>query len=72
MYCTADLNVAIELDKYEIDKSALTILQTIGEGAFGKVVKAEVNLSIAPLEDQTQGTMVVAVKMLKGIVSFYR
>ena len=40
--------------------------QVIGEGAFGKVIRAELDLSLAPIGDRNTGTMDVAVKVLKG------
>lgn len=54
-------------DEYEIDYSALHFTQTVGEGAFGKVMKAELNLSVAcSYGALSAAPKVVAVKMLKG------
>lgn len=52
-------------DKYEIDYSSLTFIDVLGEGAFGKVLKAEFILP-APTEDRGPTTKTVAVKVLKG------
>ncbi|BFY98517.1 hypothetical protein BsWGS_01557 [Bradybaena similaris] len=51
-------------DKYEIDYSSLTFIDVLGEGAFGKVLKAEFILPL-PTEDQGPTTKTVAVKVLK-------
>lgn len=48
--------------KWEIDRKNLTLGALLGEGAFGKVVKAEA-FNIPP---HGGVTMTVAVKMLKG------
>ncbi|KAK7477978.1 hypothetical protein BaRGS_00030807, partial [Batillaria attramentaria] len=40
-------------DDYEIDYSALRFTETIGEGAFGKVLKAELDLAAGPFEHAT-------------------
>ena len=53
-------------DEYEIDYSALRFTEIIGEGAFGKVMKAQLDLSVSPLGGRASGVKVVAVKMLKG------
>ncbi|XP_076439338.1 tyrosine-protein kinase receptor torso-like [Babylonia areolata] len=52
-------------DEYEIDFSALRITETIGEGAFGKVLKAEIDFSISAVGGRSSGSKTVAVKMLK-------
>ena len=53
-------------DEYEIDYAALTFTEAIGEGAFGKVLKAELDLSLAPIGGRSTGKKIVAVKVLKG------
>ena len=51
-------------DDYEIDYSRLDFISVIGEGAFGKVVKAEYR---PPSENgEIKPSQIVAVKMLKG------
>ncbi|XP_021358895.1 tyrosine-protein kinase receptor torso-like, partial [Mizuhopecten yessoensis] len=50
----------IILDEYEVEFSRLLLLNTLGEGAFGKVVKAEL---LIPGKNAKKG--IVAVKMLK-------
>ena len=52
------------MDGYEIDYSCLDFISVIGEGAFGKVVKAEYYPNPEDRANQ-QGT-IVAVKMLRG------
>ncbi|KAL8604955.1 hypothetical protein ACOMHN_028583 [Nucella lapillus] len=61
-------------DEYEIDFSTLTILQTIGEGAFGKVVKAELDVAaLSATRPVLQGPVplkkIFAVKMLKDLAT---
>ena len=48
--------------EWEIDRENLNLLEVIGEGAFGKVLKAEA----FGLNKQNMGKNVVAVKTLKG------
>ena len=56
-----------DVDNYEIDYKCLDFLGVLGEGAFGKVVKAEYYKNDV---DREQGNgQVVAVKMMKGIVA---
>ena len=53
-----------ETDNYEIDFESLTFLGVLGEGAFGKVMKAELH---KPLNDKgMKEEDYVAVKMLRG------
>lgn len=48
-------------ESWEIDRSLLVLSEILGEGAFGRVVKAEAfGLNNMP------NTLTVAVKMLKG------
>ena len=57
----------IPLDEYwEIERDQLIIGDTLGEGAFGIVVKAEA----IGLKDQPRAC-IVAVKMLKGMYGFF-
>ena len=49
------------LTPYEVDRSAITISDGLGEGQFGKVMKATAK-KVLP----GQAESVVAVKMLKG------
>ncbi|CAG5126965.1 unnamed protein product, partial [Candidula unifasciata] len=51
-------------DKYEVAYSSLTFIEVLGEGAFGKVLKAEFLLPIQA-DGQTSISKTVAVKMLK-------
>jgi hypothetical protein len=53
LYCDAE---------WEIDRENLNLLEVIGEGAFGKVLKAEA----FGLNRQNMGKTIVAVKTLKG------
>ena len=48
--------------EWEIDRENLKLLEVIGEGAFGKVLKAEA----FGLSRQNAGKSIVAVKTLKG------
>lgn len=49
-------------EEWELDRSLITVLDTLGEGAFGRVMKAEaIGLKSAPYS-----SCFVAVKMLKG------
>ena len=48
--------------EWEIDRENLNLLEVIGEGAFGKVLKAEA----FDLNRQNMGKSIVAVKTLKG------
>ena len=48
--------------EWEIDRENLNLLEVIGEGAFGKVLKAEA----FGLNRQNMGKTIVAVKTLKG------
>jgi len=51
----------IPLDNgWEVPREYLTLGDTLGEGAFGKVVRAEINIGKPGIPN------VVAVKMLKG------
>lgn len=50
---------------WEVPRSVLTLGKSLGEGAFGKVVKAE---AVGLLKSNT--TSIVAVKMLKGNLRF--
>lgn len=51
----------IPLDNgWEVSREYLTLGNTLGEGAFGKVVRAEINIGKSGIPN------VVAVKMLKG------
>jgi len=63
----SDLSKA-ENDGYEIDYSCLDFISVIGEGAFGKVVKAEYYPKSA--DRQTKEGKIVAVKMLRGTLTF--
>ncbi|XP_069139743.1 LOW QUALITY PROTEIN: uncharacterized protein [Argopecten irradians] len=62
-YASNGVDVPIILDEYEVDFSMLLLLNTLGEGAFGKVVKAE--LVIPGKDGKDQQKAIVAVKMLK-------
>ena len=53
LYCDAE---------WEIDRENLNLLEVIGEGAFGKVLKAEA----FGLNRQNAEKIIVAVKTLKG------
>lgn len=48
-------------EAWEIDRSHLVLSDILGEGAFGRVLKAE-----APGLNDSSNTATVAVKMLKG------
>ena len=48
--------------EWEIDRENLNLLEVIGEGAFGKVLKADA----FNLNRQNMGKTIVAVKTLKG------
>ena len=48
-------------ETWEIDRNLLVLSDILGEGAFGRVVKAE-----AIGLNNTSNTVTVAVKMLKG------
>ena len=50
-----------DADDYEIDSDVLQFKETIGEGEFGKVLRAHINGFIHRARDD-----VVAVKTLKG------
>ncbi|XP_070212642.1 platelet-derived growth factor receptor alpha-like [Littorina saxatilis] len=52
-------------DEYEISPDSLHLTEVIGEGAFGKVVKADLDLSLVPVGGRSSGSKVVAVKILK-------
>lgn len=49
---------------WELPRQSLALGKTLGEGAFGRVVQAEVQGAVKPL-----AASVVAVKMLKGNVA---
>lgn len=54
--------------EWEVTRENLNLLEVIGEGAFGKVLKAEA----FDLSRQHSGKTIVAVKTLKGwSLSFY-
>ena len=56
--------MTIHLDpEWEIDRENLNLLHAIGEGAFGKVLKAEA----FDVVKQNSGKTIVAVKTLKGL-----
>ena len=58
----------IPLDRnWEIEKENLVLGETLGEGAFGVVVKAEA----LSLPSKVDSVSTVAVKMLKGIFIFF-
>lgn len=61
----SDKKALLAMDGYEIDYSCLDFISVIGEGAFGKVVKAEYYPSTTDRRNQ-QGK-IVAVKMLRGM-----
>lgn len=49
-------------EEWELDRSLITLVDTLGEGAFGRVMKADaIGLKNLPYSSY------VAVKMLKGI-----
>lgn len=54
------------LDGYEIEYTCLDFISVIGEGAFGKVVKAEYYPQ--PGDRGSGQGKIVAVKMLRGIL----
>ncbi|XP_060068333.1 tyrosine-protein kinase Mer-like [Ylistrum balloti] len=62
-YASNGGDVPIILDEYEVDFSMLLLLNNLGEGAFGKVVKAE--LVIPGKDGKEMKKVIVAVKMLK-------
>ncbi|XP_021357519.1 tyrosine-protein kinase receptor torso-like isoform X2 [Mizuhopecten yessoensis] len=62
-YASNGCGVPIILDEYEVDFLMLSLLNTLGEGAFGKVVKAE--LSIPGKDGKEEKKVITAVKMLK-------
>ncbi|XP_033756439.1 tyrosine-protein kinase receptor TYRO3-like [Pecten maximus] len=62
-YASNGVDVPIILDEYEVDFSMLLLLNSLGEGAFGKVVKAE--LVIPRKDGKDAQKVIVAVKMLK-------
>ena len=54
----------LDADSYEINYSDLTLYEILGEGAFGKVVRADLHHHKEKGKDVGKST--VAVKMLKG------
>lgn len=64
--CLDMLHIPLDHD-WEIDKDNLILGETLGEGAFGVVVKAEALI----LPSKPEGVSTVAVKMLKGAFFVY-
>lgn len=53
-------------EEWELDRSLITVLDTLGEGAFGRVMKADaISLKGMPFHCH------VAVKMLKGMTQLF-
>ncbi|XP_052249593.1 angiopoietin-1 receptor-like [Dreissena polymorpha] len=68
IYDDSPINIAVKTgafaaDNYEIDYSCLDFISVIGEGAFGKVVKAEYYSK--PNDRDSKAGKIVAVKMLR-------